>query len=150
MKPIPDKAVLRQAGVIPWRMKGNTYQVLLITNTSRSRWIIPKGNIELFETPVAAAKKECFEEAGAIGEIHYRSIGHWIYKKRKGGWQAVEVYPLYVQHLLERYPERALRRRRWVDLKSARKFLRDERLHTILNDLPRHLAKSEFSFRATS
>jgi 8-oxo-dGTP pyrophosphatase MutT (NUDIX family) len=55
--------------VIPYRIRDGKIEVMLITSSTRKRWIIPKGMIEPDMTPQDSAAKEAWEEAGIIGQV---------------------------------------------------------------------------------
>ena len=135
-----DQHPVPQAGAIPWRWFEARLEVLLITNTNATRWQVPKGNIDPFETPIQAAAKECYEEAGIIGEVHHRPVGNWIYSKR-GMLYIVDVYPLHVTEILTTYPEHGMRERVWVEARRAGKQVKDHGLRELVDTLPLFLAR---------
>ena len=96
---------------------------MLVTSRETRRWVIPKGWIEKRHSPAAQAAQEAFEEAGIRGRIGKAPIGHYAYPKRLANGASVtcevEVYPLEVERLLERWPEMAERERRWFTLAEA-------------------------------
>jgi predicted NUDIX family NTP pyrophosphohydrolase len=65
----PTDPILRQAGVIAYRILDGKVQVLLMTSRDSGRWVIPKGNIDAGTKPSKAAEKEAYEEAGVKGVI---------------------------------------------------------------------------------
>lgn len=66
-------------GVVFRHNQGGELEILLIQD-AKNRWTIPKGHIELGETPQQTAKREISEEAGLyntkiiawLGEINFR------------------------------------------------------------------------------
>ena len=72
--------MIEQAGCVPYRPTADGYEILLIT-TRKGKWTIPKGIIDLGETPEETAAKEAFEEAGVRGQIESGSIGAFEYHK---------------------------------------------------------------------
>ncbi|MGE5796234.1 MAG: NUDIX hydrolase [Ignavibacteria bacterium] len=107
-----------QSGVIPYRKKNNEIEVLLITSLKKKSWIIPKGFIEFNLTPFESAKKEAYEEAGVTGTNETFELG--IFKrKKKSGNCFIKIYSLEVSELLEDYPEKNLRKRKWFSIKEA-------------------------------
>lgn len=131
--------MIRQAGAIPWRLRNNRIEILLITNARGSRWQVPKGMVEPFETPRECAAKEAYEEAGIRGTLHEEPAGHWVYAKR-GFLHGVDVFPLRVEEEADVYPESFLREREWVLLEDAVPRIEDKNLRPIVSDLPRFLA----------
>ncbi|MCA1558080.1 MAG: NUDIX hydrolase, partial [Acidobacteria bacterium] len=93
-----------QSGVIPYRVRGAEVEVMLITSRRRSRWIIPKGIVDLGKTPEASALKEAYEEAGIEGEAASEELGEYEYDKW-GGVCKVKVYLMHVMSVLENWPE---------------------------------------------
>jgi 8-oxo-dGTP pyrophosphatase MutT (NUDIX family) len=109
----------RQIAAIPFVVRNGKVEVLLLTSRGTRRWIIPKGNIEPGQTPEAAALAEAYEEAGVSGLVHGAlPIGFFNYLKRTEAGQAhpvtVEVFLMRVTEILEDWPERGVRERRWV------------------------------------
>lgn len=125
-----------QAGVLPYRVGENGLEVLLITRCGKhGRWIVPKGHIEGTHTPQEAAAQEAFEEAGAIGEISAEPLGQWHYRKR-GLKFHVDVYAYRVTSLLDAWPEKGQRKRKWLPLERALRRVAEEDLRIIMRLLP--------------
>ncbi len=103
--------IVRQSGVIPYRFTGEGLEILLVTNTSGARWIVPKGNVGPGLTALESAVKEAYEEAGIVGVASPRPVGSFHYSK--GGALCVcDLYPLAVAKVLSKWPEME-RRRVW-------------------------------------
>jgi 8-oxo-dGTP pyrophosphatase MutT (NUDIX family) len=115
--------ILRQAGVIPFRVGSHGLEVLLITSRDTGRWVIPRGNIEPGQTARQAAKREAYEEAGVRGMLKAVPLGMYTYDKlvRPGLpiSALVEVYALPVEKQTKKWPERSQRRTQWFDAASA-------------------------------
>lgn len=107
-----------QSGVVPYRKKNNEFEVLLITSIKKKKWIIPKGYIEFNLTPFESAKKEAFEEAGIMGSNETIELGSFAINKSIGK-QNIKVFSLEVIKILDDYPEKNLRKRKWFSLKEA-------------------------------
>mgnify|MGYP002151616608 CR=1 FL=1 len=94
-----------------------TGNVLLITSRGTGRWIVPKGWPMPGRTLAEAAMQEAWEEAGVKGRIVQAEIGRYHYdKEQERGFAVpieVRVFPLYVDDLDDRFPERGERKRRW-------------------------------------
>lgn len=129
----------RQSGVIPYRILAGEVEILLITNTGGSHWIVPKGNVETHLTPAQSAVKEAYEEAGIIGIVDSRVIGSFEYVKR-GAPRIVDLFPMAVADVLKEWPEMASRDRRWVTAEEATFMLRHPHLDRCILDLCRWLA----------
>lgn len=115
-----------QYAALCWRLRGGKARVLLVTSRDTGRWIIPKGWPMEGRAPAAAAAREAWEEAGVEGKVQSESLGVYTYLKTRPDAEdvpcAVEVFPLRVERLQRRYPERAQRRRKWfAPEKAARK-----------------------------
>ena len=104
----------------PW--KGET-MVMLVTSRETHRWVLPKGWPEKRLTGPELAAKEAFEEAGLVGEVAPDPVGSYSYLKRLPGGRTlschVDVFPLRVERLLDEWPERRQRERRWFTLAEA-------------------------------
>ena len=109
-----------QSGVIPYRRKNGTFEILLVTTIRKRNWIIPKGFIEYHLSPFQSAKKEAFEEAGVRGSNTTRILGS--YKARKNGSELyTKVYSMKVTAVYKDYPEKNLRKRKWLSPADAAK-----------------------------
>jgi 8-oxo-dGTP pyrophosphatase MutT (NUDIX family) len=109
-----------QSGVIPYRRKNETLEVLLVTTIRKRNWIIPKGFIEYHLSPFQSAKKEAFEEAGVRGSNTTRILGS--FKARKNGSELLtKVYSMRVTAVYKDYPEKNLRKRKWLSATDAAK-----------------------------
>jgi 8-oxo-dGTP pyrophosphatase MutT (NUDIX family) len=110
-----------QCGAICWRLNEMGQLVtLLITSKRTGRWIIPKGNIKRRENQFECARREAFEEAGVTGRIAKKTIGQYRYfKPERQQWLTVSVYPLLVNEEADAFPEKHVRKRRWLPVKKA-------------------------------
>ena len=69
------RKVLKQSGVIPYRVTNGKIEILLVTASDCKNWVIPKGGICNGMSPPASAAKEAWEEAGVIGEVDGNKLG---------------------------------------------------------------------------
>jgi 8-oxo-dGTP pyrophosphatase MutT (NUDIX family) len=107
-----------QSGVIPYRKNEGILEILLITSIKRKKWIIPKGYIEFNLSPFESAKKEAFEEAGIIGSNETVELG--TIKLKKGiGITNMIIFSMEVIKILDDYPEKELRKRKWFTIEDA-------------------------------
>ncbi len=127
----------RQSGVIPVFEDS----IVLITTRRSKRWIIPKGVVEKGMTPPDSAAKEAFEEAGLIGSVHDFQIGTFRYRKL-GGTCTVQVYPLFVEQVLDEWEEMHMRKRKVVSVREAVKMVQHEELSRIISGFFRHVKGS--------
>jgi len=108
------KRPFRQSGVIPVLED----RVVLITARGSDHWIIPKGYVARgFSAPDSAAK-EAYEEAGLLGSVGAESAGEYRYRKF-GKLFSVQVYPLFIETMLEEWDEMHERKRRIVSPREA-------------------------------
>ncbi|WP_374425212.1 NUDIX hydrolase [Paracoccus sp. (in: a-proteobacteria)] len=117
-----------------------TGNVLLITSRGTGRWIVPKGWPMPGRTLAEAAMQEAWEEAGVKGRIVQAEIGRYHYdKEQERGFAVpieVRVFPLYVDDLDDRFPERGERKRRWFPPHEAAQLVAEAGLKRILQGLP--------------
>ncbi|WP_299695007.1 NUDIX hydrolase [uncultured Tateyamaria sp.] len=136
-KPAP---IAQQIAALPvrWDSKGRA-RVLMVTSRDTGRWVMPKGWLMDGKKPWHAAKIEALEEAGAIGFVSDRAIGHYHYTKRLGGGRKVvcrvTVYPMIVDRLKRRWKERKERKRHWFALRKAAKLVNETELTALLRTL---------------
>ena len=107
-----------QSGVIPYRRNNDGIEVLLITSMKKKKWVIPKGYIEFNLTAFESAKKEAYEEAGIIGANETIELGMFENNKSIGICHT-KVFAMEVIKVLENYPEKDLRKRKWFNVKEA-------------------------------
>jgi 8-oxo-dGTP pyrophosphatase MutT (NUDIX family) len=120
---VRPKSAKRQFAALPCMARQDGTMVMLVTSRETARWVLPKGwPIKRLSGPQTAAR-EAFEEAGLIGDVAAKSIGSYHYPKRMPGGGsvacAVDVFPMRVAKLLEDWPERTERQRRWFTLTEA-------------------------------
>ena len=130
MSPKVNK-VLKQSGVIPYRIQDGKIEVLLITSRDRRHWVMPKGDIPNGMTPPDSAAKEAWEEAGVIGQVNTQKIGTYKYRKQGKNYR-VKMYLLPVETLCEDYPEAGYRQRQWLELSKAMRRIKITSLKRIL------------------
>ena len=129
-----------QSAVIPFRLRSDKLEVLLITSRRRKRWIIPKGVVEQDLTPIESAQKEAFEEAGVEGIVRGQSLG--IYENEKwGGICRVAVYAMQVKTVHDTWPEDD-RTREWTDLETAAERVHEADLEAMILALPTVVRKN--------
>ena len=126
--------LVKQSGVIPYRVINGQIEVMLITSSSGKRWVIPKGLIEHDMTPEDSAAKEAWEEAGLLGQVFPDSMGTYEYYK-SGYICQVDVFLLQVKTVLENWPEAHKRKRQWVSIPKAIKRVCEPELKLIFGDL---------------
>jgi 8-oxo-dGTP pyrophosphatase MutT (NUDIX family) len=110
--------LIRQYGVIPYRRAADgSVEILLITSRETRRWVVPRGNPIAGLTHARSAAQEAFEEAGIRGPVEPGPIGRYRYDKRRASGRIeeaeVDLFPLRVTEVLDEWPERTQRERRW-------------------------------------
>lgn len=128
-----------QYGALCWRTHRGQIEVLLITSRDTGRWVIPKGWPMADMAPNDAAAREAWEEAGVRGNTLPDAFGIYAYDKiLKPGVAlpcAVSVYPLHVEELADKFPERKERRRKWFAAEKAARKVNEPELRAIFASL---------------
>ncbi len=135
-----DGETADQIAALPIRWdKADKLRVLMVTSRDRGRWVFPKGWLMDGKKPWHAAEIEALEEAGAVGSISKRPIGHFHYDKRYEGKSSVRcrvtIYPMMVEKLKRRWKESNERKRHWFSPAKAAKLVEEEELSRLLKDL---------------
>lgn len=138
---VPEK-VFEQAAAIPYRRVAGGIELLLITSLKKRRWIVPKGLVEADLTAEESAALEAYEEAGVRGRITSPVVGSYEYQKW-GGTCRVSVFTLEVQEVLDRWPERSARKRKWVSPRKAEKLVEPDALKDVLRKAVALLSSAE-------
>lgn len=124
-----------QFAALCYRIKNDKVQFCLVTARRSGRWIVPKGWPMNGQTPMDAAATEAYEEAGVRGKIEPRPIGVFSYYKVRSQDELpciAVVYPLKVKKVLQTWPERKERDRKWVSRKKAAALVDDAELSQII------------------
>lgn len=134
--PDAEGGARNQFAALCWRMHRGRVEVLLITSRDTGRWVLPKGWPMEGKTPSHCAAIEAWEEAGVRGKVAGEALGFYSYDKMMG-LQAplpcmVTVFPLRVEELASRFPERKQRRRRWFNAEKAAKLVAEPELKELL------------------
>ncbi|MEA5570850.1 NUDIX hydrolase [Calothrix sp. UHCC 0171] len=136
--------VLKQSGVVPYRVNNGSLEVLLITTRDRQSWVIPKGGIVNKMTPHDSAAKEAWEEAGVIGQVNSSEIGSYKYRKN-GKTYHVKMYTLPVERESYQFPEAGKRFKQWVKAHEVGKHVKKSSLKRILKQFVNSIALSSAS-----
>jgi 8-oxo-dGTP pyrophosphatase MutT (NUDIX family) len=125
----------KQYGALPYRLSGQSYEILLVTSRSSGQWLIPKGWLGNGMTPSQSAAREALEEAGVIGDPGDQPLGAFRHVKSAVGLLVtVEVYPLRVTHELDKWDERSQRQRRWFSQPQALAVVSNPRLRALIRN----------------
>lgn len=136
---------IKQSAVIPYHWRKESVQIILVTFLETGRWVLPKGNIERGLTAHDSAAREGFEEAGVEGLVGTQDVGAYQYEKiDKNEMKScdVAVFPLAVRHVRKDWPEKALRRRKWMSLDQAIAAVNEKKLKKILAKFGKDVARS--------
>lgn len=141
--PMPDSAAQRRRGrqcaALPLREKDGEVEVLLVTSRETRRWVLPKGWTERRHGAAEQAAVEAFEEAGIRGNISAEPIGSYAYLKRTGDGRTlpckVDVFRMQVAEVLDDWPEKQERERRWFTLPQAAMAVEESGLVTLMLSL---------------
>ncbi|MGE3745154.1 MAG: NUDIX hydrolase [Sphingomonadaceae bacterium] len=135
----------KQYGALPYRIIGQSYEILLVTSRSSGQWLVPKGWLGSGMTPPQSAAREALEEAGVIGEPGEQPLGVFSHVKSAVGLLVtVEVYPLRVTRELDKWDERSQRQRRWFSQPQAITAVSNPRLRALIRNWePDRLADPE-------
>jgi 8-oxo-dGTP pyrophosphatase MutT (NUDIX family) len=107
----------------------------LLTSRETKRWIIPKGWPMKGRKPWAAAAQEALEEAGLVGEITKKPIGHYTYFKRRVAHFdlcRVDVFLLTIDGQRKKWRERGQREARWFAFEEAAEMVEEPELAALL------------------
>lgn len=132
--------VRQQSAALCYRLRAGAPEVLLITTRKSGRWIIPKGGLIKGMSSFEAAQQEAWEEAGVRGVCSAEIIGRYAHIKQRRKKEAVlclvEVFPLMVMSLSERYPECDDRERAWFSVQEAAAQVDQPELAQMLRQVP--------------
>ncbi|PON35494.1 Dihydroneopterin triphosphate diphosphatase, partial [Parasponia andersonii] len=125
----------------------NCIQVLMVSSPNRNDLVFPKGGWEDDETREEAACREALEEAGVIGILKEAPLGDWEFRSKskqsicslEGGCKGY-MFALEVTEILETWPERENRDRRWVKINEAFELCRYEWMREALEAFLRVMA----------
>lgn len=137
LEPSQKREVRTQFGALCYRTRDNHTQILLITSRGTGRWILPKGWPMADISPNDAALQEAWEEAGVEGKVMGNSLGIYSYRKLDDQIDlpcVVAVFPIKVQRLKSKYPEKEQRQRRWFAPKKAAELVSEPELAQIIRD----------------
>ena len=136
MRLLGDNACRIQVAALPWRLVDGNVEVLLITSRDTGRWVIPKGWPEGDEAYSDAAAREAGEEAGISGAVAPNEIGRYYYFKQLSSGSEkrcqVRVFPMEIDRVRDKWPERRKRQRAWFSPQEAAKRVREPDLAQII------------------
>lgn len=118
---VPEPSGMCQLGIVPYTFIDRRLHLLLITSSSGSRWIFPKGRQEPDMTPHEVAVMEAVEEAGVLGTLRQdlRTRCQMLDGRH------LQLYAMKISKLLKSWPEENVRRRRLFPFSDALEMLED-------------------------
>ncbi|MDQ6996945.1 MAG: NUDIX hydrolase, partial [Mariprofundus sp.] len=132
----------RQSAVIPYRLKHQRIEIMLITSSGNKHWVVPKGIHEPGLSARDSAAKEALEEAGIEGIVGAKALGKYDHAKW-GNLCQVKVFSMHVGHVLNKKKwQESHRKRQWCSLKKARALLDQQALISMLDTLAGKIAPS--------
>src|SRR3954468_19947222 len=112
---LEDQSVrFKQFAALPYRVRDDDLEILLITTRKKRRWSVPKGWPIRRSSPQQTAATEAYEEAGVKGHIGAKQVGRFKkrkMKKRQPVWCDVNIFPMEVKHQHGDWPEKRERSR---------------------------------------
>lgn len=126
-----------QVAAIPVRRGADGHlEVLLITSRGTRRWLVPKGWPWRNCADWQSAAEEAREEAGVVGIVDHKPLGSYSYRKGRSDGSTVAVtvavYRLDVTEVLDVWPEKSERARRWFSADAAAAAVVEPGLKSIL------------------
>jgi len=90
------------------------------------------------KTPAKSALTEAWEEGGVNGKTAGDCVGVYSYAKLATDEDDLScmamLYPIEVKSLSKQYPERGMRKRKWVSRKEASRMVAEPELARLLRD----------------
>ena len=127
-----------RSGTVPYLVEDDgTVRVMLVTPSGGGAWMLPKGNIEKNMTTYESAAKEALEEAGVVGACDPVMLGAYRFKQS----QFVQIFPLRITRILDRWEETEKRSRFLFRLDKAAKVVDSDDIRSVLLKLRDYLAK---------
>lgn len=136
-----------QVAALPWRESGDGLrEVMLVTSRRSGRWVLPKGWPEDREPLHEAAAREAAEEAGVRGPVDAVEIGRFYYGKLTSTGFCrrceVHVFPLQVENVADKWPERKQRKRHWFAPDEAARLVDEVGLRELIGTFAANPRKS--------
>ncbi|GLU18374.1 hypothetical protein SLE2022_346800 [Rubroshorea leprosula] len=140
-------------GCIPYRYKKQSnsidktliedLEVLVISSQNGQSMLFPKGGWENDESMEQAATRETLEEAGVTGNIECK-LGEWQYMSKRGSIiHRGHMFPLLVDRELDCWPEKNIRKRRWVTVDEATQGFKNGWMREALDEFVRRKQQKE-------
>jgi len=125
-----------QYAALPWRATEDAIEILLVTTLKTGRWIVPKGWPLAGCSPSESAASEALEDAGVLGEVAPKSLGSFLYNKRRKSGEVthckVHVYPMRVVRQRRSWAEKRARQTCWCSPEEALARVSDAGLRRLI------------------
>jgi len=134
----------KQFAALPYRMRDDDVEILLITTRKKRRWSVPKGWPIRRNTPQQTAATEAYEEAGVHGAIGNRHIGQFRKRRLKKDQPVmcdVQIFPLKVKSQRRDWPEKHERSRVWMAPRKAATLVKKAGLRRAIKALHRERSR---------
>ena len=129
------KGYNKEIGAFVYQIKRGRVYLVLVTNRTRSRWILPKGQPEFRLSDKKVALLEAYEEAGVRGKLN-RAIKRVDVEIRTGnGNVRLKVYPVKLKKLMTDWPERRYRNRQLLPADQAIKLVQAKEFQGCIRSL---------------
>ncbi len=117
-----------QSAVIPYRVRDDGIEVLVVRSSKKNHWVVPKGVATPGESLQESAREEALEEAGVEGNVLDAEVGRFQVDKW-GSTCTVSVFLMQVtRELPESEWEESHRGREWLPPAAAAARVRDPEL----------------------
>lgn len=133
--------VRKQLGVLAYEIHRDRIWLVLVTNRTGTRWILPKGQPEATLSDKKVAMMEAYEEAGVLGDIDKKIDPVEIEVQTNRGKVRLIIYPMRIRKLTNRFPESKFRRRLLLDSEQAMRKLDKKPLKACVKKLVKKLKK---------
>lgn len=146
LKMAQERGRLQQVAALPYRIKDDAVEFLVITSRRRKRLIVPKGWPMSGFTDAQAASTEADEEAGVKGKVDAKPFATFEYVKEFGDQKVpieAVVFPLRVKRLKSEYKERKERKRKWLSAEDAAARLDDTGLRSLVKRYAKERQRSD-------
>jgi 8-oxo-dGTP pyrophosphatase MutT (NUDIX family) len=127
----------KQFAALPYRLREDDIEILLITTRKKGRWSVPKGWLIKNGTPQDTAAVEAFEEAGVRGAVAEKHIGRFRkrrLRKRQSVLCDVRIFPMKVRRQQSIWPEMEQRSRIWVSQRKAARLVKKPGLRRAIRE----------------
>jgi 8-oxo-dGTP pyrophosphatase MutT (NUDIX family) len=127
----------KQFAALPYRLREDDVEILLITTRKKGHWSVPKGWLIKDGTPAGTAAVEAFEEAGVRGAVAEKHIGRFRkrrLRKRQLVFCDVRIFPMKVRRQQSIWPEMEQRSRIWVSQGKAARMVKKPGLRRAIRE----------------